>query len=1234
MPSSDRVSPGLFVSGRPPDPGDRVGKTARQLRQRSVLQTLADALAYAEDVPFRILDVRRLNNIDKLFGVLVRNVHIKALWKEECSKNGPGWDGQDIGDVYERLFGGGSCRVSKFLEAFFRTSKSQFHEIGKKISQKMSNFQYFGNIPGNIEKIEEEISNFIDGMDFYGENKAPDDEELFRKRMDFLLFSLKYVENDVWLTSNSHGRPFHTVLRMNMHWTLLIFSWVYCVRETLAQAPEDVEAEQDVEIGDAFGIPRCLFIRARKVQANHVVVFGPLFAPPSTPRSKTLYLERGLHLRFCFIALRRWLEGGHPDEPTAVDFRSNIMRKSFSPTSAIQRSSATVVAALRELDNLARRDGRSPEGGGGIGPFPGLGGDALSLVGYWAAFLARTRTFESSNRPTGIGSVVRFAIQDASEEPRFHLTAECGDGGIRFTDIGFGRLPDSYQKHADIGSVGFDLWIEDGVDEQVKAWARDLAVRWSLYVRQARDSFRLFTEFRVNVLREWLQRHTPSRDPGNDPVAREACGMLFRLMRADLGVSIYRVVYADEDWQDNRLEPIGSYCTHPGLVLADSEHRALMKDVRVREGRDKVSLCYRALDEDRFVLATEIDSVCAVIAYTDPVLGEGNSTRTAALMPIRLDDRVVGLIEVKSSQPHHFGWSVQTLLANAANILASYLHHDRMIDALSEIVEDSLAKGQRAQENLARIDGDIGNVYGKTCRALCAVFMASDAHLWLKRGRVPGKKPGASHLFQLVGTALPGTYDALPTDGRYGRAMTFDLERTEGFGPDTPLVEYLPKLVVNQRVPFLVFRIHPDSDGRTCWDGERSIVPLYRDWHELNGSLGALRDHMVGLKTREILAFPILDEGKDVGRPGASGQPAGYEHIQGFVVLYHKHAQTFSRNWANTIDLVNRELLLAISFDQRMKNTVNWRSNEVSHKLNESIRTVRRVAQQLIARSRAVAHWLEDLEKAYQGARPAIADSLERQFRKTGKAPDESGIFLELEGAFNPDFDKSARVQGYKPKLDGEFKGVKTLLRNIDRNQRNLEDAIKETAEVLAGVMKEQMDAETEANLEFLTAVRVDRVIRDMVESHIYVFNPRNITVLRREDEEVGKHGLTWTTSEIDFRRIVSILLENAQKYAHRNSVLSIDVDEDRVRFENVSDWDPSIRPDTVFRKGVRGSGYGNIEGFGLGLAIASDLCRQSGLRIAFEQERHATHPDDADFRFTLMPDPGAVQRMDENGRS
>ena len=99
------------------------------------------------------------------------------------------------------------------------------------------------------------------------------------------------------------------------------------------------------------------------------------------------------------------------------------------------------------------------------------------------------------------------------------------------------------------------------------------------------------------------------------------------------------------------------------------------------------------------------------------------------------------------------------------------------------------------------------------------------------------------------------------------------------------------------------------------------------------------------------------------------------------------------------------------------------------------------------------------------------------------------------------------------------------------------------------------------------------------------------------------EEGLYVTADENSIKQVLSILLDNAIKYAEGDHVINVTLrsDGNRVLFETENDWAKNIDPDkldSVFNRFTRGdrsrSGADGKNGFGLGLSIAKSVSEKN----------------------------------------
>jgi len=202
---------------------------------------------------------------------------------------------------------------------------------------------------------------------------------------------------------------------------------------------------------------------------------------------------------------------------------------------------------------------------------------------------------------------------------------------------------------------------------------------------------------------------------------------------------------------------------------------------------------------------------------------------------------------------------------------------------------------------------------------------------------------------------------------------------------------------------------------------------------------------------------------------------------------------------------------------------------------------------------------------------------------------------------------------------------IKTPLAVISANTEVIEMTEGES-EWTNGIKKQvERLAELTRNLTMLAKMDEDdmRIVRqnfdistaskEVFEGFVVLANNKGIKI-----EEKIEEGISYEGSEKDIRQLMSILLDNAIKYAKDKIVFTVKKHKGKVRIEVYNTAD-NVEPgslDKYFDRFYRADASRNksVEGFGIGLSIAKSIVEKHGGKISAKSEDGAS----AVFKVTL----------------
>jgi hypothetical protein len=194
--------------------------------------------------------------------------------------------------------------------------------------------------------------------------------------------------------------------------------------------------------------------------------------------------------------------------------------------------------------------------------------------------------------------------------------------------------------------------------------------------------------WRIELLNDWLQRHFSAKTSNPSEVNAQflgdsgqyACKLLREMTRADVGVTLYQ-----KDYGENQclLRVVAEDSDDPGVMASLDNRQGSMDDIREKHqgGAFEYSYCYRSIHENRFLYEPIMNPKNpATQSYP-----EYRRPQSVMIMPLHMEQRLMGAIEIKGSQANHFRWSHRLRLQQVASVLAPYFYRQQLLYSLSKI---------------------------------------------------------------------------------------------------------------------------------------------------------------------------------------------------------------------------------------------------------------------------------------------------------------------------------------------------------------------------------------------------------------------------------------------------------------------------------------------------------------------------------------------------------------------
>ncbi|QTR51243.1 sensor histidine kinase [Candidatus Thiothrix anitrata] len=274
---------------------------------------------------------------------------------------------------------------------------------------------------------------------------------------------------------------------------------------------------------------------------------------------------------------------------------------------------------------------------------------------------------------------------------------------------------------------------------------REFAIKLGHSFLRVDQKTKLHEQKELLIFTEWLQSRmgTLSNGKPNGQVdgaqsqlnhyqrsAEQICQWIAESMRADLCMLFS---YEASAGKNGRLVALNSYSRSSVPLACRQQMEQDMQDIATNPVKREQSISYRALENQSqhicyYYNKETGESVpegenlyrsSATQAYTPPY-------RMVISTPIKFNNRLLGIIEISSSQPYRFRYNRQTALKRIASTLSPFLYQHEYLLALHEIQMGVLKFHRRANRGSER------DLYNGICKAMSRLFLSDGASLWIR----------------------------------------------------------------------------------------------------------------------------------------------------------------------------------------------------------------------------------------------------------------------------------------------------------------------------------------------------------------------------------------------------------------------------------------------------------------------------------------------------------------------
>ena len=1133
-------------------------------RSSFALQCISDQLAAAENMPLRVVDIERLDSLGDIAQGLSTDQSLKKLY----------WD------IYERKLDVdyddylSGEKINETANELVEYACKLFDHISDTINDSFRDYEennpvFYGNDDEAINAIENGITkSIVDGITNYIADHKDQSFILLKlkddKRIKILQFLLPYIEKQIWLTDNSYSVPIHILMRTDELWRLLVLLWIYCKRKQVKLA--STSPKKTKRLDNAFGIP---FTHLEIINIGRIDKFycfvGPFVEPIDDESSYSFYCKKGIYLKYCFLSYLYALAEDYADRPSAEEINGMMIRR-LAPRYDVRDAHITNIKNAWHIILTTVIERKT---------FSVLSHKNFCDLGLLAGFFSHYdyRFYDNAKRVRGDRTFIvnKVVESNINNEKSVVCRATINEDKVRININTYQNYEGSSEsdKLLDIKLRMSKLSIRRKKQEH---FIRHINRKYLKYTEATGLRVRTFHGSCVDVLAEWLQRHygaDEKRHYGSvqkgheedfySDIARNACRTLSEITRADICTTIYKIDHRDSK---NRLVIVGDYSHNPDILISKESRQQSMDDAL--KGGAANSIAYKCISKNRFLYEPQLDNNKAIIdAYPEP------KPHSAMVMPLYMEHRLLGIIEVKGSQFKHFRWSLRVLLHQIASVLAPYFYRQQVIQSLTKVSRYVLAGREHAYT--LDVDGFASSpAFEKICNELCNIFLCESAHLWLSGATKPYK-------FYLKGVTDNRIYSHTTLDNS-GQISIKVIASENGSKEPSHLVDYL-KYIKQQPLCIsdpgqFILGVFNDVNKKTRFDEHRNIVHLSDDY--LESDKYGVRNYLINIcNYSEMLAFALTWN-------------SGNGHVvKGYVTLHSNNIFGYSKNWSHTITLVHDQLVMSLLQLQYFQDEISNNKLLAQHEIKQQTKKVTEKANTFAGRIQYLTNNIGYISE--------IIDFISNE---------EHASVLE-----------KLNKQVSKPSYRYENMKNKDI---VIATQKALTELNKDASELhgLINRLSNRPSIETICKYDENSApvrIYLREFINEVMSSYRHRFNTCGIV-----PDNTIYSNIFWKTYSDPFYRIMINLLDNASKYSADNSVIEINGDVSSFSISNKSNYAEDLDSKDIFKIKVRGSNALHMPGDGYGLYISKECCKLLSIDISYKQVRDKKRVELATHTFTL----------------
>ena len=714
-------------------------------QHRHQLQSICDALAFSEEVPIRLVDVAKLDNLPQIFAEQVQNVDWGQIYQEKENRNLV----EDCKDLT-----GSSDALESFLEDLLKTFAAIWDELAK---PKPPTEDEYPDVNTRSYKWATTLEKLSHKIVEEQQNKNASYIERYAKLSHALHLVMDAAADNIWLTQTSNAIPIHLMFRAAPSWRVLIMAWSYCRRKQLFSHyysndsnPKMIHSYLDMDSQE--GNQQTWYAQVEHMHGTVYGRYGPICWAEASTRRQNFFLNNGLRFYYIHYTFHKLFENQRLNMPLdresyaqAIDKRSLVIRE--ITRRRIQRSLNTWLTIKNvRLNTQIYQDN--------VASTARL--DYIALC--WGARFAHHHQNDIIDR-------LSKDTNNASYQLKINgvLFNYLKITGLKKNNKGlFGYKQDTCPdielaiNENDVAKIASDSELHFRIKPQdypntLFDFTKDSNFHLEEIYRdnQQHSNARIhnYNSRLTSALTPWIERRLGSANfsvhSGTNTHSRSQfnpylCRVINEITRAD-HTMIWLRAY------DGHLELASQFSRHPKILL-DKE---ALKDSMGNEFRKYLSCCrgYGSdgmekcdiYDDSRHCCLNSLsyrslrDNLWQFVSNDEQSIVQSSTQnfKSALAVPLRYNGRVLGVLSVRGIQKHQFFWSQLHTLSSIAELIAPHFYHQRLITALRKTSDAIRADVHFAgyAEHVKTISNEAADELAKQASR---IFLADGATVWMQ----------------------------------------------------------------------------------------------------------------------------------------------------------------------------------------------------------------------------------------------------------------------------------------------------------------------------------------------------------------------------------------------------------------------------------------------------------------------------------------------------------------------